>query len=48
MVKAAKLGVAVKNAVAELKAVADHITVSNDEHAIAKLIYDIEKGIFKI
>lgn len=48
MVKAAGLGVAVANAVPELKAVADHITVSNDDHAIAKIIYDIEKGILKI
>ena len=48
MIKAAKLGVAVANAVPEAKAVADHITVSNDEHAIAKIIYDIEKGILKI
>ena len=48
MVKAAKLGVAVKNAVPELKEVADYVTVGNDEHAIARLIYDIEKGTFKI
>ena len=34
--------------VSELKAVADHITVSNDEHAIAKIIYDIESGVLKI
>ena len=48
MVKAAKLGIAVKNAVPELKAVANMVTVSNDEHAIAKVIYDIEQGIIKI
>ena len=48
MIKAAKLGVAVENAVPELKAVADHITVSNDEHAIARLIYDIADGTLKI
>ncbi len=48
MIKAAKLGVAVKNAVPELKEIADYVTVSNDEHAIARLIYDIEKGTIKI
>ena len=48
MIKAAKLGVAVKNAVPELKEVADYITVSNDEHAIARLIYDIENDKFDI
>ena len=48
MIKAAGLGVAVENAVPELKSVADHITVSNDENAIAKLIYDIEQGVLAI
>ena len=41
---AAKAGIAVSNACdAALKA-ADFITVSNDEDAIAQVIYDIEKG----
>ncbi len=44
MVKDAKTGIAVANAVDELKAVADYITVSNDDHAIAQVISDIEKG----
>ena len=48
MVAAAGLGIAVSNAVPELKAVADHITVSNDEHAIAKIIHNIECGELKI
>lgn len=41
MVKAAGIGYAVNNAVDELKAVADRITVSNDENAIAKIIYEL-------
>ncbi len=41
MVKAAGLGIAVDNAVAELKAVADRVTVSNEESAIAKIIYEL-------
>ncbi len=38
MVKAAKLGFAVANAVPEVKAVADCLTVSNDESAIAAIV----------
>ena len=41
MVKAAGVGYAVANAVDELKAVADKITVSNNEHAIARIIKEI-------
>ena len=44
MLKAAKLGIAVSNASENAKKVADIITVSNEEHAIAKVIYDIENG----
>ena len=47
MIKAAGIGVAVANAVPEAKAVADIVTVSNKEHAIAKIIDDIDKGIIK-
>lgn len=47
MIKAAGVGVAVENAIAETKAAADIITVSNNEHAIAKIINDIDKGIIK-
>ena len=45
MLKAAGVGIAVANASAAAKAAADMMTVSNEEHAIAKIIYDIEKGI---
>ena len=44
MIKAAGVGIAVANASAAAKEAADLITVSNDEHAIAKIIYGIENG----
>ena len=44
MLEVAGLGVAVSNATSETKAAADHITVSNEEHAIARVIADIESG----
>ncbi len=48
LIKSAGIGVAVANAVDEAKLVADHITVSNDEHAIRQIIDDLDKGILKI
>lgn len=44
MLQAAKVGVAVANAREEVKVAADYVTVSNDQHAIAKIIADIENG----
>lgn len=44
MFNAAKIGIAVSNACAEALEAADSITVSNEEHAIAKVIYDLEIG----
>lgn len=44
MIKRAGVGIAVANATPEAKAVADIVTVSNEEDAIAKIIYDIEGG----
>ena len=44
MFRAAKLGVAVANACPEALAAADYVTVSNDEHAIAKIIQELEEG----
>ena len=44
MLEAAGCGVAVANAAPSAKAVANRITVSNDEHAIAALIRDLEAG----
>ncbi len=43
MIKAAGIGYAVANAVPEAKAAADRVTVSNEEHAIARIINDLEK-----
>ena len=44
MFKAAGLGIAVSNASKEALAAADLVTVSNEEHAIARIIYDLENG----
>ena len=41
MLRAAGLGVAVSNASEAAREAADHITVSNEEHAIAKIISDL-------
>lgn len=46
MIKAAGVGFAVSNAVTEAKAVADYITVSNNEHAIATIIDGLDKGLY--
>ena len=48
MIRTAGVGVAVANAAPEAKAVADVVTVSNEEHAIAKVIYDIESGSIRV
>ena len=47
MIKAATVGVAVENACDAAKAVADVITVNHEEHAIAKIIQDIDSGKIK-
>jgi hydroxymethylpyrimidine pyrophosphatase-like HAD family hydrolase len=39
MIEAAGIGVAMENAVEEVKAAADHITRSNDENGVAEAIY---------
>ena len=44
MFKSAGVGIAVSNACAEAIEAADMVTVSNEESAIAKVIYDIESG----
>ena len=44
MLRTAGVGVAVANAVPEVKAAADLVTVSNEEHAIARVIADLESG----
>ena len=45
MIKKAGVGIAVANACPAAKEVADIVTVSNEEHAIAKIIYSIEEII---
>ena len=47
MIKTATVGVAVENACEAAKVVADVITVNHEEHAIAKIIQDIELGKIK-
>ena len=48
MFEASGLGIAVANACADAKAAADFITVSNLDHAVAKVIYDMEKGVYPL
>ena len=48
MFRRAGLSIAVANACDAAKAEADVITVSNEEHAIARVIYDLEQGIYSI
>ena len=48
MFKVARYGIAVKNACKDALDAADIVTVSNEEHALAKIISDIENGKIKI
>ena len=48
MIQAAALGVAVENAKSSVKKVADLITVSNNNHAIAEIIHLLDSGNIKI
>ncbi len=48
MLSAAGLGVAVENAVESAKRAADMITVSNEDHAIARIISDLEAGRIRL
>ena len=48
MIRAAKVGFAVENAIDALKSVADHVTVSNDESAIAAIIDQLDRGVFSL
>lgn len=48
MLRNAKFGVAVANASPAAKAAADHVTVSNEEHAIAKIISELDSGVLKL
>jgi Cof subfamily protein (haloacid dehalogenase superfamily) len=44
LVETAGVGVAVANAIPELRDVADYITVDNNSHAISTVIYSLNKG----
>ena len=46
--KSAAVGIAVSNACEEALEAADFVTVSNEEHAIAQVIYDIENNKYPI
>lgn len=48
MLKYAKLGICVKNATDAVKEISDIITVSNNESAIAKIIWDLDSGKIRI
>ena len=48
MFKVAGIGIAVSNACKDALDAADYITVSNEEHAIAKVIFDLESGKYNI
>ncbi len=48
MIKAAKVGIAVENAVPEAKEAADIVTVDNDSHAIAEIIKGIDSGKIRL
>ena len=48
MIRSAGVGVAVANAVDEAKAVADIVTVSNEESAIAKIVAMIDRGELRL
>ena len=48
MFNAAGIGIAVSNACKEALNAADYITVSNEKHAIARVIHDLELGKYNI
>jgi len=48
MIQYAGIGVAVGNAAETVKQISDIVTVSNDEHALAKIIWDLDSGKIKI
>ena len=48
MFEVARYGIAVSNACPEARSAADFVTVSNEEHAIARVIFDLENGNYMI
>ena len=47
MLRGADIGIAVSNAHPDVLAIADRVTVSNNEHAIAQIIRNLESGILE-
>ena len=47
MLRAADVGIAVSNATEAVKEAVSYVTISNDEHAIARVIFNIERGRYK-
>ncbi len=47
MLRAARYGIAVANCSQKARDAADHVTVSNEEHALAQIIRDIENGKYR-
>ena len=48
MIQHAGIGVAVGNAAETVKEIADIVTVTNNEDAVAKIIRDLDNGKIKI
>ena len=48
MFRTARYGIAVFNACKDALDAADFVTVSNEEHALARVIYDIESGKYPL
>jgi hydroxymethylpyrimidine pyrophosphatase-like HAD family hydrolase len=48
MFRTAGLGIAVANACPAALEAADAVTVSNEEHAIARVISDLESGVYAL
>ena len=48
MFRSAALGIAVSNSSPAALAEADLVTVSNDEDAVARVIYDLDSGKIKL
>ena len=45
LLECADIGYAVGNAIESVKSIADRVTVSNKEHALAAIINDLERGL---
>lgn len=48
MLRAAGIGIAVANASPSALAAADLVTVTNEQHAVARIIYDIRDGLIRL